>query len=268
MTGPFAIFPCGPDKAPLIRDWQTRATRDPAIIARWEAHGAKAFGIPTGTANGLFVIDLDVDKYTGETIGENSLIAMPRFAHLRDHACVITASGGLHIYCQHFEGARNTTSKIGPKIDTRGEGGYVVAPGSVTAGGHYHGAAPETLPPVPIGLRALLLQEPRRIAVKPADRLAPTGEVEALLSAIPADLSYSDWVAVLMGLHHRYGGSEEGLALADRWSASGTKYRPGEVRRKWASFAGEGVRWPTVPAIARRFGADLSEIARRHGGRA
>lgn len=263
MPIPFKIFPCGPDKAPLIKDWQKKATRDPATFAHWQAQGARAWGIPCGADNDLFVIDLDVDKATGDRIGADSLLSMQRYAWLYDHAYVATPSGGRHIYCQHFNGARNSTSKIGPKIDTRGEGGYVIAPGSVTAGGLYVGSVSEPRPVVPVGLRAMLLQQ-KPVPAGIATRIAPQGEVDELLMHIPADCPYADWVSVLMALHERYGGSEEGLDLADRWSATGVKYRRGEVAAKWRSFKRSGVSWATVPALARQYGADLSEIARRH----
>lgn len=262
MKNPFKIFPVGPDKAPLITGWQDKATRDESAIAQWQADGVVAWGIPCGADNGLFVIDLDVDKASGEPVGEASLSAMPRFAGLLEKANVHTPSGGRHIYCQHFEGGRNTTSKIGPKIDTRGQGGYVVAPGSQIEGGFYQGFFPDILPMVPVGLRARLLHMP----VAPthsSERLTPKGEVEELLSHIPADVPYSDWISVLMALHDRFKGSDEGLDLADRWSATGAKYRPGEVADKWHSFKRSGITWTTVPALARQNGANLSDIARR-----
>lgn len=260
---PFKIFPAGPDKAPLISNWQGKATRDPEIINQWRLNGARAWGIPCGADNDLFVIDLDVDRATGEKIGAASLLAMSRYAWLYDHAWVATPSGGRHIYCQHFNGGRNTTSRIGPKIDTRGEGGYVIAPGSITAGGIYAGSVSEPRPVVPVGLRALLLQKQAAPAVATM-RTAPQGEVDELLMHIPADCPYADWVSVLMALHERYGGSDEGLEIADRWSATGVKYRSGEVATKWRSFKRSGVSWATIPALARQYGADLAEIARRH----
>ena len=263
ITIPFNVFPAGPDKAPLISAWQSRATRDPHTIAQWQANGVSAWGIPCGAANDLFVVDLDVDKDTGEQVGQASVLAMPRYAALLDKANVRTPSGGLHIYLKHFEGARNSTSKIGPKIDTRGEGGYVIAPGSVTAGGTYEGTFPDSLATVPIGLRAMLLQT-APAPVRVATRITPKGEVDELLSHIPADLPYGDWVSVLMALHDRFDGSDEGLQMADQWSACGAKYKNGEVSAKWRSFKGNGVNWATIPAMARQHGADLSDIARRH----
>ncbi len=260
---PFSIFPAGDDKAPLIRGWQAKASSDPHTVAQWKANGALAWGIPTGAANGLFVVDLDTDDDTGEAIGEASLLAMPRYASLLDHATVKTPSGGKHIYLKHFSGARNSQSKIGLKVDTRGEGGYVIAPGSLTTGGKYHGHCPVKLPSVPLGFRAMLLHKPPAPVSRSYDRQTPTGEVEELLAYIPADVQYGDWVEVLMALHDRYGGSGEGLAVADRWSASGSKYRKGEVTSKWDGFKRTGITWATVPAMARQYGANLSDIARR-----
>lgn len=261
MNIPFNIFPVGPHKRPLIQGWQDKATRDPATIARWEANGVTAWGIPTGARNGLFVVDLDVDRDTGDRVGETSLASLGRYADLIDKVNVRTPSGGAHIYFQHFKGARNSTSKLSEKIDTRGEGGYVIAPGSITSCGTYRGTFP-VLGPVPLGLRALLLRKPAPKPRRSFNRDTPVGEVQDLLRHIPADLPYGDWLAVLMALHDRFSGSHEGLALADAWSATGAKYRPGEVASKWASFQRSGVNWATIPAMARRHGADLSDVAR------
>lgn len=261
MTIPFHIFPVGPDKAPLVTGWQDKATKDPATIAQWQAQGARAWGIPTGARAGLFVIDLDVDKATGEPVGEESLKTLPRYAGLLDKANVHTPSGGRHIYCQHFEGARNSTSKIGPKIDTRGEGGYVVAPGSKVAGGFYAGSFPDVLPKVPMGLRAMLLHTPPAPA-RTFDR--PTlAEVEEALTYINADLGYDEWLAVLAGIHDTFGA--DGLDMADRWSAKGEKYKPGEVAAKFKSFTpGKGATLKTLFSMAQKGGCDLAALTRKH----
>lgn len=92
-------------------------------------------------------------------------------------------------------------------------------------------------------------------------------EVAELLRHISPDLPYSDWLSVIMGLHH-WNDGEAGLGLAEAWSARGAKYRPGEVAEKWQGFtAGNGHTLATVAKLSRDGGADLSEIARRHGQR-
>jgi len=93
------------------------------------------------------------------------------------------------------------------------------------------------------------------------------GEVQDLLSYIPADCGYADWLAVLMGLHDKFGGSDEGLTIADQWSAQGAKYIPGEVAAKWRSFdVGGGSSFGSIAELARQNGADLSQIARQYKG--
>lgn len=262
MKSPYKIFPVGPNKAPLISGWQDKATDDGNTIAQWKANGAVAWGIPCGPENGLFVIDLDIDKNSGEPVGQATLKAMPRYSGLLNSANVRTPSGGRHIYCKHFDGGRNTTSKIGPKIDTRGQGGYVIAPGSITEGGCYEGTIPEILPAVPSGLRALLLNKPPPTASS-WEGQASKSAVAEILGHIPADLPYQDWLVVLMGLHDHFNGSEEGLFLADQWSATGAKYRAGEVAAKWFSFKRSGVTFASVAHLAREHGANLAVIERR-----
>jgi hypothetical protein len=41
-----------------------------------------------------------------------------------------TASGGLHKYFHHVEGLKCSQNQIAPGLDTRAEGGYVIAPGA------------------------------------------------------------------------------------------------------------------------------------------
>ena len=91
------------------------------------------------------------------------------------------------------------------------------------------------------------------------------GEVRELLSHIDADIEYDGWVKVLMGIHDWGSGSAEALTIADTWSARGSKYKTGDVEKRWAGFnAGGGTSWVSVPAIARIHGGDLSAIARKY----
>jgi putative DNA primase/helicase len=93
-------------------------------------------------------------------------------------------------------------------------------------------------------------------------------EVAEILTYIPSDCGYADWLSVLMGLHEWSGGSQQGLSIADDWSAKGVKYKPGEVAKKWKGFdASGGTKWATVPALARANGANLSAIASKYRGR-
>jgi putative DNA primase/helicase len=106
--------------------------------------------------------------------------------------------------------------------------------------------------------------EPR--AVETVRRQVGTTEAAEILSHIPPDGGYSDWIEVGMGLHDRYDGSDEGLHLFDQWSAGAGNYcGAGELEYKWHSFSvGGGVTWASVCRLAEQHGADLSAIARRY----
>jgi hypothetical protein len=67
-----AGFPVHPvrGKIPLTK-WKDAATTDPATIDAWFARWPDAgVALVTGERSGLFVVDLDIDKETGEPIGE------------------------------------------------------------------------------------------------------------------------------------------------------------------------------------------------------
>ena len=97
------------------------------------------------------------------------------------------------------------------------------------------------------------------------DDQASPAEIEEALSYIDPDLPYDEWRGVLMALHDELG--DQGLAIADRWSSQGAKYRNGDVAKKWRSFKpGGGVTIKQVFKLARDAGCDLSELSRRHRG--
>lgn len=121
---------------------EQRATTDPALIHRCWGHEQYGIGIATGPS-GLVVIDLDVPKTDRKDApdGAATLQALRERTGqpLPDTFTVRTGSGGKHLYFQAPSGARlrNTQQKLGPAIDTRAWGGYVVAPGTTVGGRPY-----------------------------------------------------------------------------------------------------------------------------------
>lgn len=155
------VFPCGPDKVPLTAHGFKDASRDEATVERmWAAHPGALIGVPTGGASGIYVVDCDVDKDTGETLGEHTLCRLGFGDLFPVTPGCITQSGGLHLYFRHpGAGYGNTAKRIAPGVDTRGDGGYVIVPPSRTAGGQYRSRGtldPKNLPELPEGLRKLL----------------------------------------------------------------------------------------------------------------
>lgn len=80
-------------------------------------------------------------------------------------------------------------------------------------------------------------------------RVTPAG-IQALLSYIDPDIEYLRWVQVLMAIFHETGGGEQGLEIADAWSAKGKKYKGrAEIKAKWASFKSARTRPITIATV-------------------
>lgn len=122
------VFPCDVAKRPCIKGGFTSASKDPAEIKRMFAtSGAKLIGVPTGGANNLIVIDVDIkNNARGMEWLDLNREALPE---TRTHK---TRSGGLHLLFLAPEGVeiRNSASRVAPGVDVRGEGGYVIVPPS------------------------------------------------------------------------------------------------------------------------------------------
>jgi hypothetical protein len=110
----------------LIKQWQDQATNGPAQVAQWWPEGSQNnIGVVGG--NGLFILDIDKDKG-----GFESLAALEAtHGKLPETYTVVTPRGGEHRY---FRGpdVSNSAGKIGPGLDIKSAGGYVVGPWSFT----------------------------------------------------------------------------------------------------------------------------------------
>jgi hypothetical protein len=151
------------DKRPLL-PWEPYRHRPPlpAELALWRARWPEAnVGIVTGAVSGLVVLDVDPEKD-----GEASLAALEAtFGSLPDTLVVRTGGGGRHLYFAHPGEPVPCAVGLGPGLDVRGDGGYVVAPPSIHPSGRpyrFEGAADRPLAPAPGWLLALLAEARRR----------------------------------------------------------------------------------------------------------
>ncbi|MFG2303489.1 bifunctional DNA primase/polymerase [Actinacidiphila glaucinigra] len=158
------------------RKWEQRATTDPdRIRAAWSQRPFNV-GIATGPA-GLLVVDLDTLKPTDTKGTPDGVTAFAALCERAGQAVpttrtVRTASGGRHLYFTAPTGARlhSTAGRLAKKIDTRGWGGYVVAPGSKTPHGPYTVENDAPVAELPEWLHDALTahQEPTAAAIRPA----------------------------------------------------------------------------------------------------
>lgn len=128
----FDVFPVQPRSKYPYKDftWDTLATRDNEIITRWfESEYKNAnIGIACGARSGLVVLDVDAGHGGIETLEalEDTHGKLPVTPRAK------TGGGGYHYVFRHpGREVRNSASKVGPGIDIRGDGGYIVAPPSI-----------------------------------------------------------------------------------------------------------------------------------------
>ena len=125
------VFPCKPvrfgadAKKPFTKNGFNDASPAPEQIEKWWRRFPDAFiGMPTGEASGFDVLDLDTKE------GRRALECVPEWEGLSP-LVIRTISGGFHVYFK-ADGVRSTQGVFGKEsgVDIRGEGGYVIAPGS------------------------------------------------------------------------------------------------------------------------------------------
>jgi len=121
-----------PGKHPRSK-WKAEATDDADMIRElWSnprKHPAANIAIATGQSSGIYVVDLD------GKVGMDSLRALEaKHGALPKTLMAFSGRGdGLHLYFKtpaEAEGLTISAGTIGAGIDTRGTGGYIVAPGS------------------------------------------------------------------------------------------------------------------------------------------
>jgi Bifunctional DNA primase/polymerase, N-terminal/AAA domain/Primase C terminal 2 (PriCT-2) len=242
----FKVFPCKPDKSPYLSNGFKGASTDEGKIRRWwEVWPDALVGVPTG--QGLSVLDIDLK---GATV-EERLAQLPQaLPQTRMH---VTRSGGRHYVFSDATGALRTRAGLLPGIDTRGKGGYVVWWSDGPPNGD--------VAPLPKWLVKLApVPKPESPAPVVSATVAALGwpvvkkQIERELNALDPDIGHDAWYKLGMAIYHESGGSPEGLAMWDGWSAKGKKYRPGECAKRWQSFATtreDTIRWSGATREAR-----------------
>ncbi|MBE2320384.1 bifunctional DNA primase/polymerase [Solirubrobacter sp. CPCC 204708] len=158
-----------------VRAWPRRATTDVRVIAAWWRRWPDAnVGVHTGT-----IVVLDVDGPDG---ARALLDLQAAHAPLPPTRCAITARGAHLYFCADTHLLDCSAAQLGPGLDVRARGGYVIAPPSRHATGHlYRWANTHALAPLPPWLAELLAgsapDEPARAVLPPA--IARSGDRRA-----------------------------------------------------------------------------------------
>ena len=111
----------------LVRNGLTDASKNPATVERWFTNSSTNIGIVTGAVSGIFALDVDPRHD-----GDETLAALEKkHGPLTDTWRFLTGGGGEHILFRHPGGTvPNSAGALGPGLDVRADGGYIVAPPS------------------------------------------------------------------------------------------------------------------------------------------
>lgn len=201
------VFPLVPGhKRPAVTDWEGRATTEAHRIRRCWAAGDYGVGIACGPS-GLVVLDLDTPKPDSPPLpadlqAEGATEGLDVLAIVADRAgqpfpagtyAVRTGRGGTHLYYTHPRGGpelRNTQGTqggLGPLIDSRAHGGYVVAPPTTVNGNPYTLLAEVPVAPLPGWLTDALTPAPLPPQEPVSVDLSPDRRGAYLRSALAAE---------------------------------------------------------------------------------
>lgn len=181
--GPDRRCSCGiddcpsPGKHPRTRRGLHDASTDPRIVTGWWRRWPSANpAIRTGSAPegaGVVVLDLDPDSGGEASLQELLDAHRPLPSTLEVH----TGGGGRHVYFAHpGVPIPNSAGRLGPGIDVRGDGGYVLVPPSQhISGRQYQWANDRELHPVPTWLLDLVDPARRRPSATSPAPVDPNG---------------------------------------------------------------------------------------------
>lgn len=143
----FHVFPLQENgKLPAIADFPRLATTDRDQITRWWTDPVLGLerpnniGISTSRfGDGAALIVIDVDNKPGKN-GDDELLKLEleglEFPETYEQG---TPTGGRHIVYSHSTALKQGVNVLGPALDIRSKGGYIVARGSCIEGKHYGG---------------------------------------------------------------------------------------------------------------------------------
>ena len=156
----FYLFPCEQNGKLPTCPWREASTRNPETIKSWFICSITGWlqdiniGIDMGKSG---FTGVDVDTKAGKK-GRETYETLDAAHGWPQTFTVKTPTGGLHLYYLGggFRNTQGDKGGIGEGIDTRGEGGFLVAPGSTIDGKEYHVIRDVPIVPMPDWLKEKL----------------------------------------------------------------------------------------------------------------
>ncbi|MCB0106336.1 MAG: bifunctional DNA primase/polymerase [Caldilineaceae bacterium] len=245
-------------KHPITPHGVWDATNDLKVVLHWWRRWPQAnIGLHCGPSG---VLGLDLDEYKDIYLSSE----VEKLLTPDDEQTVtnLSGGGGVHLLYKTDVQYGNHRQHLPAGVDIRCKGGYIILPPSNHhSGGTYqweldYAPLDREMLPVPAKLKALLdgIMADRKATAERAkeNALLITPELETVsdaLSHIPAQLSYQEWVSVLMAVHSAYP-DDRGVTLCEAWSPG----YDGEIAAKFKSFNSNGVTIGTLAYMAKQHG--------------
>ena len=166
----------------------------------------------------------------------------------------LTGGGGVHYLFEYPEERISSSGKLGPGLDIKSDGGYIVVEPSIHLSGKAYAWEGSSDPLDGVAIMPAPSAIVDRLKVNGADLGATSRsdtqlsrekvvEIRSALAVLPAD-DYERWVRVGMALHATRAG-DQAFGLWDEWSQRcPEKYDPSSMAQTWRSFGKRSDRKP------------------------
>lgn len=178
------VFPLEENgKKPAITSFPTRASDSAGQITKWYHNGPERnVGVSTTVSKFGPLVVIDVDNKNGVN-GSESLQFLDMCGDTLPPTLVVeTPTGGFHYYFVAPHPIKQGVSVLGPGLDIRAAGGYVVGPGSVIDGVEYKIIEDREIAPAPqwlIDRLPRVVQKEKKAATKKTKTVKETDKSRA-----------------------------------------------------------------------------------------
>jgi putative DNA primase/helicase len=222
-------------KHPRTRNGLKDATTEDATIRHWWKMWPGAnIAIRTGAVSGLVVLDVDFRKGGAESLGdlEQSYTPFPVTV------LALTGNGEHYVFAHPGTHVKNGVEDLGPGLDIRGDGGYIIAaPSRHENGKRYawevlHEPDDTPLAPMPEWLRALCQETTHRTVPSAGDPIPDHQRNDTLFR---------------LGASMRAKGFEEAAIFAALWETNQAQCQPPLTEAEVRKIAASDCRYEAGP---------------------
>lgn len=207
-------------KHPRARKGVKEATRDAAVVSDWFAPEAPVsnVAIATGEQSGITVLDIDIGL---GKVGDTTWAELNKEHGEPQTLTALTGGGGVHVFFAYASSLNTSSNTLGPGVDCRNDGGYVVAAPSRHRSGRAYAWVDEAeaLRPLPKHLSTKRTQRGRPRGDDPTRKKYAIEQVSSMLEKIPAD-DRDLWRAVGIIMGREFNRSDPAWEAYCTWSDS------------------------------------------------